>query len=117
MELLHQARIDWHGVSLGKPDTGYESRSLAFSVWGRDAIFHLILNAYWEPLCFELPSLTADAYGGWLRILDTSLPPPNDFQDPAQASPVGSLLYQAEARSIVLLAVETPKSAIYRSML
>ena len=34
--------------------------------------FHLILNAYWEPLEFELPA--RDGRGPWRRWIDTSLP-------------------------------------------
>ena len=38
-------------------------------------IFHLILNAFWEPLEFELPPTG----GPWRRWIDTSLPAPEDI--------------------------------------
>ena len=39
--------------------------------------FHLILNAYWEPLDFELPPRPAG--GPWRRWIDTSRPSPEDI--------------------------------------
>ncbi|MBV8454057.1 MAG: glycogen debranching protein GlgX, partial [Deltaproteobacteria bacterium] len=56
-QLLGQARLEWHGVALHSPDWSDESHSLAFTVntrRGRFAIY-AALNAYWEPLTFELP--------------------------------------------------------------
>jgi glycogen operon protein len=46
--------------------------------------YHLILNAFWEPLDFELPAL--GAAGTWRRWIDTALDPPKDFV-PWQAAP------------------------------
>src|SRR5438093_703390 len=55
--LLRGANLAWHGVKLGQPDWGETSHSIAFTVEVRreKLLFHLILNAYWEPLDFELP--------------------------------------------------------------
>ena len=55
--LLRGANLAWHGVKLGQPDWGESSPSIAFTVEVRKEklLFHLILNAYWEPLDFELP--------------------------------------------------------------
>ena len=38
---------------------------------------YLILNAYWEPLDFELPGVPGG--GAWRRWIDTSLKSPQDI--------------------------------------
>ena len=55
--LIREANKAWHGVRLNQPDWSDHSHSLAFTVEIRQEklLFHLILNAYWEPLDFELP--------------------------------------------------------------
>ncbi|MFN2152613.1 MAG: glycogen debranching protein GlgX, partial [Anaerolineales bacterium] len=40
--LLETAQLDWHGVKLGKPDWGYYSHTLAFTVLGSRGLFHII---------------------------------------------------------------------------
>ncbi len=59
-QLLREARLQWHGVKLNQPDWGPDSRSIALTAWylnGR-LLIHMMLNAYWEPLAFELPPPT-----------------------------------------------------------
>jgi glycogen operon protein len=66
-----------------------------------EALFiHLILNAYWEPLEFELPRLEA---GPWRRWIDTALDSPDDIVPWESAPPVATGAYPAEARSVVML--------------
>ena len=76
--MLEQADKSWHGVKLNQPDWGDNSRSVAlFANLKNDGLmFYLILNAYWEPLEFELPTLES---GTWQRWIDTSLDSPNDI--------------------------------------
>ena len=56
-QLLSRAKIEWHGVALHNPDWSEHSHSLAFTLrsLGANFLFHVMLNAYWEPLTFELP--------------------------------------------------------------
>ena len=77
-ELLRRSRVDWHGTRLGRPDMGETSRSIALALWGEHVVLHLILNAYWEGLDFEIPPLEA-GMAGWRRIVDTSLESPDDI--------------------------------------
>jgi glycogen operon protein len=101
--LLQRANKAWHGVRLCEPDWGDCSHSLALGAEFRreGVLFHIILNAYWEPLDFELPRLS----GGnlWRRWIDTALDSPDDIVpwDTAPAVPGNS--YRAEARSVALL--------------
>jgi glycogen operon protein len=65
---------------------------------------HAIVNAYWEPLAFELPPLDRNSHEGWRRAIDTALAPPNDISEgPADAPPVPDGTYLTQGRSVVLL--------------
>ena len=74
-QLLARARIECHGVRLHQPDWSEQSHSLALTAStakGRLGL-HLMLNAYWEPLRFELPPVSEDESRSWRRWLDTFL--------------------------------------------
>ena len=61
--------------------------------------FHLMLNAFWEPLNFAVPPVPEKT--SWVRIIDTFLPPPRDIMD-APVDVVASD-YLVQPRSTVLL--------------
>jgi pullulanase/glycogen debranching enzyme len=66
-----------HGVRLGSPGWADDSHSIAvtFRSGPRHLPFslHVMFNAYWEALDFDLPPAPAAAIGGWRRWIDTSL--------------------------------------------
>jgi glycogen operon protein len=64
---------------------------------------HLILNAYWEPLEFELPPVADGDGDPWRRWIDTFRDSPEDIVDWACAPRVDSQTYRAEPRSVVVL--------------
>ena len=66
-------------------------------------VFYLILNAYWEPLEFELPPVNNTHVDPWLRWIDTALEAPYDIVPWQKALPVPGYRYRAESRSVVLL--------------
>jgi glycogen operon protein len=103
-QLLSRARIEWHGVTLKRPDWSDHSHSLAFTVQSLRARFllHGMLNAYWEPLTFELPP------GPWRRCIDTALEPPDDICPWETAAVVRQATYVAQPRSVALLARALP---------
>jgi len=104
-QLLDEARRSWHGVKLHQPDWSDSSHSLAIGVEVRRAKLrlHVILNAYWEPLDFELPPVGNGKGGPWRRRIDTFLDSPDDIVD-WQAAPIHrGATYRAEARSMVVL--------------
>jgi glycogen operon protein len=105
-QLLGRGRIEWHGVELKRPDWGEHSHSLAFTLQSLHLRFllHCVMNAYWEPLAFELPSIAAGDGRGWRRCIDTALPSPDDIQKWAEAPEVASGSYRVQPRSLVLLA-------------
>jgi glycogen operon protein len=109
-QLLRRARIEWHGVALNQPDWGENSHSLAFtlrSLRGR-FVLHGMLNAYWEPLTFELPPAPPEGREAWRRCMDTALPSPDDIYLWDEAPPAGSGTYVVQPRSIVVLARGLP---------
>ena len=106
-QMLDCARIEWHGVALDRPDWRHQSHSLAFSlesVGGRFRL-HGMLNAYWEPLAFEIPPLHGDSPHTWRRCLDTALASPHDIQAWDTATPIATTTYLVQPRSMVLLAL------------
>ncbi len=76
--LLRQANLVWHGVKLG-------------------------LNAYWEPLDFELPQPDKSSENPWRRWIDTALDSPHDIVQWETAESVPGYAYRTQARSVVVL--------------
>jgi isoamylase len=60
------------------------------------------MNAYWEPLDFELPPV-GDAQSRWRRCIDTYLDSPDDICEFADAPQLAGPTYRAQPRSVVLL--------------
>jgi isoamylase len=102
-ELLRRQPFQWHGVKLHAPDWGHESHTVAATVplLGYELILHLIINAYWEPLEFEIPPLEAGEW--WRRSVDTYLDPPEDICAWADAPTLPGSTYRVQPRSVVIL--------------
>jgi glycogen operon protein len=103
--LIHDAVKHWHGVKVGEPDWRPVSHSFALEteLTPDDPRVYMILNAYWEPLEFELPALRVVDAPAWKRWIDTGLPSPDDIMPWLSAPAVVGPTYRAEARSIVVL--------------
>jgi glycogen operon protein len=104
-QLLRQARIEWHGVALNRPDWSEHSHSLAFTLRSLRERFllHGMLNAYWEPLNFEIPPVPAESRKHWCRCIDTALASPDDFRRWEDAPSVQQNTYFVQPRSVVML--------------
>jgi glycogen operon protein len=109
-QLLQWARIEWHGVALGRPDWSDQSHSLAFTLgtprW--PFVLHVMFNAYWEPLTFELPE--GEPYR-WQRVVDTALPSPDDFSPLDEAPRLAGGSYLLQPRSCAVLAAQLEPGA------
>jgi glycogen operon protein len=105
--LLRRARLEWHGVELGRPDWSEGSHSLAVTLRSLRARFllHVMFNAYWEPLVFELPAVPAGGREAWRRCIDTALQTPDDICPWQEGSVVTQPKYAVQPRSVVLLAL------------
>jgi isoamylase len=108
---LRRAEIEWHGVRLGSPDWADNSHSIAFTLRvGRGRLpfwLHIMFNAYWEPLNFEVPPAPAAALAGWQRWIDTSLESPEDIIEhimtDSGAPRVSGPQYRVAPRSVAAL--------------
>ncbi len=106
-QFLRSARLEWHGVKLGAPDWSEASRSIAvtFREPGGPAMAHVIVNAWREPLVFELPG----AEGGWRLMVDTFLPSPDDIRTWEEAAVIPTRSYLVNPNSFVFLAAVAPE--------
>ncbi|HSE35778.1 MAG TPA: glycogen debranching protein GlgX [Blastocatellia bacterium] len=109
-DLLLGANIAWHGVKLDEPDWRPCSHSIAFSAElpKENLLLHFILNAYWEPLNFELPPVANGEREPWRRWIDTSLASPHDIVEWQRAPSVPGLSYRVGARSVAVLFSRRP---------
>jgi len=103
-QLLREAKRTWHGVRLNEPDWSHWSHSVALTAEmlrekREKLLLHSILNAYWEPLDFDLPPLDQEYGPLWRRWIDTSLDSPNDIVELQTAPAVPASTYRAEAGS------------------
>jgi glycogen operon protein len=103
-ELIRNSTHAWHGVKLDQPDWGPNSHCLAFGAELRQEKLrlHLIFNAFWEPLDFELPPLSGDG-DCWRLWIDTALDPPREIVEWKVAQPLSRPAYRAGPRSVVAL--------------
>jgi glycogen operon protein len=100
--MIREAKHAWHGVKLNQPDWGDDSHGLAFGgELPREGLYlHVMLNAHWEQLEFELPKLDD---GTWRRWIDTSLDSPDEIVPWETAPLVAGSCYRVEPHSVVLL--------------
>jgi glycogen operon protein len=108
-QLLRESNKAWHGVRLHQPDWSNWSHSVALTAeFVKERHFvHWILNAYWEPLQFELP----DVGGTWRRWVDTALDSPEDIVRWQDAPPMPGQTYTVSPHSVVVVyaPVSTPE--------
>jgi len=92
--------VRFHGAEQDKPDWGYESRALAMelSAVAGDQSFYVIANADHQQRRFDLPPAQA-----WKRVVDTSLPSPDDLVSEDAAPLCQSAAYSVAAHSVVIL--------------
>jgi isoamylase len=104
-QLIRNANKGWHGTKLNQPNWDFYSHSIALTaeIKKEGLFFHLILNAYWEPLDFELPPINNGKKKPWHRWIDTSLDSPNDIVEWQKSTEVAGQTYLAKPRSVVIL--------------
>jgi isoamylase len=94
--------IRWYGTG-PRVDMSWESRSLAYLLDGaavQDDDLYVMINAWWEPLDFVVQEGRAHE---WRRVVDTSLPSPQDIADPGHEPPLTKLACRLGPRSIMVL--------------
>ena len=100
---LRESNKAWHGIRLNQPDWSSSSLSVALSaeIVKERHFVHWILNAYWEPLDFELPDVGGDTL--WRRWIDTGLDSPEDIVEWKDARPWAGRTYKVSPHSVVVL--------------
>ncbi|HKB14930.1 MAG TPA: glycogen-debranching protein, partial [Planctomycetota bacterium] len=94
--------VRWYGAA-GEPDLSHGSRSLAWRLGGArfdEADLYAMVNASHEPLAFHVQE---GAAGDWRRVLDTSLPSPEDIVEEEEGAPLASLDVEVGPRSVVVV--------------
>jgi isoamylase len=101
IHILRESKKSWHGVRLNQPDWNESSHSIAptAEMLKNRGFIHCILNAWREPLDFELPK----ECGHWKRCIDASLEPPEDIVTWEEAPLVPRHSYRAAPHSVVVL--------------
>jgi len=104
-QLLRGANWAWNGVKLKQPDWSATSHSVALTleIRRKKMLVHLLLNAYWQPLDFELPRLASVDENRWRRWIDTALETPHDIVEWEEAQLIPGYTYRAQARSVIVL--------------
>ena len=96
------ASVTWNGFNLNQPDWSEDSHSLAYELEQPDGQhLHIMLNAYWEALTFDLPALAPGQL--WHRLVDTALPGGQDFSGTPAPLAATEHQYRLGARSAVVL--------------
>jgi isoamylase len=92
----------FHGTKLNQPDLSHNSHSLAFTLKNRKykKRLHVMINAYWEPLKFELPLRKRWT---WKCIIDTAAEAPKDIVKEKDATVIKHRSRKVAARSVVVL--------------
>jgi isoamylase len=103
-QVLREQNYAWHGVELDQPDWSPFSHSIAIGgeLKNEAVSAYMILNAYWEPLDFELPTLSGSSKP-WRRWIDTALDPPHEICEWNAEPVVPEGTYRVGARSVVVL--------------
>jgi glycogen operon protein len=103
-QVLHEQKHAWHGVKLNQPDWSSFSHCVVIGgeLKSERVLVHIMFNAYWEALDFELPVLR-EGRGNWWRWIDTALDPPHEICEWNAEQPVLGTTYRAGARSVVVL--------------
>ncbi|MFK7990076.1 MAG: glycogen debranching protein GlgX [Sandaracinaceae bacterium] len=99
-EVRESAQVQLHGIHLGQPDFAPHSRSIAISAQNLSGStrMYFALNAWWEPLWFELPHGAS-----WRRVVDTSRVSPDDARPFEEAPVIESTHVEVGPRSVVAL--------------
>ena len=95
--------IAWHGTRLNSP--GFDdpdSRALACTIAGfrNGPDLHVMMNMFWEPLEFELPTVRQRA---WHLSIDTFAASPDDIAVAGEERPIAGASQKVQGRSIVVL--------------
>ncbi len=98
---IRDTQFSLHGTQLNRVDWGGDSHALSYHLASAGYGYQLFImvNAFWEPLRFELPHLHNRH---WRLIIDTAQPSPNDFCEYKSARRLSGFFCEVGARSVVV---------------
>ena len=101
-EDIDEPHITWHGVELNKPDWSENSRSLAFTLFHPEAdeIIHVIVNAFWKKLKFQIPIIDQKK---WYKIVDTSETTGTGFNELEKSEIINRPKLTVKDRTIIIM--------------
>ena len=107
--------ITWHGVRLNSPDWGDGSHAVAYELFHEQtgAHVHVMLNAYWEPLAFDLPAPRPGFL--WKCLVDTARETADTDDTPPLILAAGQQSLVCEPRSSVVMVSEASPGAALHS--
>lgn len=102
---LSSNRIQWHGVEPFNPDWSPVSHSIGvtFYSYSDECFYYAFINAYWEGLHVKIPEIPGQANEKWKRVIDTSLPSPDDVEPNVKKMIEIGHNYYVGPRSILVL--------------
>ncbi len=111
LNLGYHARDPWiifHGTDIFATEWEDEARWLSWTLGHPAAgeMLHVVANAFWEPLEFELPAVLRAQQ--WRRLIDTSLLSPHDILSSEEAPEVAAGSLVVPAHSITVLRAWPP---------
>ncbi len=100
---LGSSTCRYGGVRNNHPDWSHHSHTLSYTLKNSKykQRMHIMVNAYWEHLQFEIPKPKGNR--PWHRILNTAVPSPNDILSFEEAPVIRGGKVYVNARSIVVL--------------
>lgn len=79
--------VEWHGHDPHQPNWSPESRFVAYTIKDEHHTCYIAFNAFYYPAPLTLPP--PPPHKKWYRVIDTSLPSPEDFlEHPEERKPV-----------------------------
>jgi glycogen operon protein len=107
-ELLDKSLITWHGIKLNQPDWTDHSHSIAMTVQSLNGkiAMHYMINAYTEPLDFEIPVTHKGEACKWRQWIDTGLESPADIYQFGKGAVINGLVYSLKAHTVAIFRTE-----------
>jgi glycogen operon protein len=94
-----------HGTILNDVSWNKDSHSLSYTLYNPQykKALHVMINAYWKTLAFELPELT-NSNNRWRLVINTKNPSPRDIYVDKKGPLLRAKKYRVAARSVVVVA-------------
>lgn len=99
---LKEGDVQWHGLEPGQPNWGGENKLIAYTMEDHthSESLYIAFNAGYESVHLHLPEPPRGKK--WYRVVDTSLPSPNDFCEEPKLHPALKYTYDMADHSAII---------------